>query len=73
MWYAPRFVMERLCSARSSVLIGSKKQAEEAIEKDEHKHFLKSEQEIRNYFLALNRREEKLKRKDRSQRTDAAG
>lgn len=41
----------------------TEKQAEEAIEKDEHKHFLKPEQEIRNYFLALNLLEEKLKRK----------
>ncbi len=28
----------------------TEKQAEEAIEKDEHKHFFKSEQEIRNFF-----------------------
>ncbi len=42
----------------------TEKQAEEAIEKDEHKHFLKPEQEIRNYFLALNLLEEKLKRKE---------
>ena len=32
----------------------TEKQADEAIEKDEHRHFLKPEQEIRNYFLALN-------------------
>ena len=32
------------------MLIGSEKQAEEAIEKDEHKHFLKPEQEKRNFF-----------------------
>lgn len=42
----------------------TEKQAEEAIERDEHKHFLKPEQEIRNYFLALNLLEEKLKRKE---------
>ena len=42
----------------------TEKQAEEAIEKDEHKHFLKPEQEIRNYFLALNLLEEKLKQKE---------
>ena len=38
-------------------------QANEAIETDEHKHFLKPEQEIRNYYLALNLLEEKLKTK----------
>jgi Fic family protein len=42
----------------------TEKQADEVIEKDEHKHFLKPEQEIRNYFLALNLLEEKLKRKE---------
>ena len=42
----------------------TEKQADEAIERDEHKHFLKPEQEIRNYFLALNLLEEKLKRKE---------
>lgn len=39
-------------------------QANEAMERDEHKHFLKPEQEVRNYFLALNLREEKLKEKE---------
>lgn len=39
-------------------------QANEAIERDEHKHFLKPEQEVRNYFLALNLLEEKLKIKE---------
>ena len=29
-------------------------QANEAIEQDSHKYFLKPEQEVRNYFLALN-------------------
>ncbi|MGN0635363.1 MAG: Fic family protein [Acutalibacteraceae bacterium] len=38
-------------------------QANDAIEQDSHKHFLKPEQEIRNYFLALNVLEEKLKEK----------
>ena len=42
----------------------TEEQADEAIERDEHKHFLKPEQEIRNYFLALNLLEEKLKRKE---------
>ena len=31
------------------------------MERDAHKHFLKPEQEVRNYFLALNLLEEKLK------------
>jgi len=39
-------------------------QANEAMESDEHKHFLKPEQEVRNYFLALNLLEEKLKSKE---------
>lgn len=39
-------------------------QANEAIDKDEHIHFLKPEQEVRNYFLALGVLEEKLKQKE---------
>lgn len=39
-------------------------QANEAIERDEHKHFLKPEQEVRNYYLALNLLEDKLKKKE---------
>ena len=39
----------------------SEKQVDEVIESDERKHFLKPEQEIRNYFLALNYLEEKAK------------
>lgn len=39
-------------------------QANEAMERDEHKHFLKPEQEVRNYFLALNLLEEKIKAKE---------
>ena len=42
----------------------TEKQADEVIERDEHKHFLKPEQEIRNYFLALNLLKKKLKRKE---------
>lgn len=42
----------------------TEQQADEVIEKDEHKHFLKPEQEIRNYFLALNLLEEKLEKKE---------
>ena len=38
-------------------------QANEAMERDDHKHFLKPEQEVRNYFMALNLLEEKLKEK----------
>ncbi len=37
-------------------------QANMAIESDPHKHFLKSEQEIRNYFMALNLLEDKIKK-----------
>lgn len=40
-------------------------QANEAMESDGHKHFLKPEQEVRNYFLALNLLEEKLKEKEK--------
>ena len=36
-------------------------QANDAMDRDVHKHFLKPEQEVRNYFLALNLLEEKLK------------
>jgi len=39
----------------------SEAQANEAMERDDHKHFLKPEQEVRNYYLALNLLEEKLK------------
>ncbi len=38
-------------------------QADEALESDSHKHFLKPEQEIRNYYSALTLLEEKLKNK----------
>lgn len=41
------------------------KQAEEVIESDERKHYLKPEQEVRNYFLALNYLEEKLNNKEK--------
>ena len=37
----------------------SEKQVDEVIESDERMHYLKPEQEIRNYFLALNYLEEK--------------
>ena len=40
----------------------TEKKANEAIDSDPHKHFLKPEQEVRNYFLALNLLEEKLKK-----------
>lgn len=41
----------------------TEKQAEDAIESDPHKHFLKPEQEIRNYFMALSFLEQKQKEK----------
>ena len=37
----------------------SQKQVDEVIENDERKHYLKPEQKVRNYFLALNYLEEK--------------
>lgn len=42
----------------------SQAQANEVIESDSHRHFLKPEQEIRNYFLALNLLEKKSKNKE---------
>ena len=39
-------------------------QSDEAIEKDNHRHLLKPEQEIRNYFLALSLLEDKLIQKE---------
>ena len=42
----------------------SEAQANSVIDADPHKHFLKPEQEIRNYFLAMNFLEEKLKVKE---------
>ena len=42
----------------------SEKQADEVIESDDRRHFLKPEQEVRNYFLALNFLEEKVNRKE---------
>ena len=46
----------------------SEKQVDEVIERDERKHFLKPEQEVRNYFLALNFLEEKAKNKEKFSR-----
>lgn len=43
----------------------SQSQVDEVIEKDERAHFLKTEQEVRNYFLALNLLEEKVKIKEK--------
>lgn len=42
----------------------SEKQVDEVIENDEHRHYLKPEQEVRNYFLALNFLEEKAKKNE---------
>lgn len=42
----------------------SEQQVSEAIDSDPHKHFLKPEQEVRNYYLALNLLEEKCKQKE---------
>ena len=43
----------------------SEKQVDEVIESDERKHYLKPEQEVRNYYLALNYLEERAKKKDK--------
>ncbi|MBR2676487.1 MAG: Fic family protein [Solobacterium sp.] len=43
----------------------SEKQVDEVIDRDERKHFLKPEQEVRNYFLALQFLEEKAKKKEK--------
>ena len=43
----------------------SETQVDEVIERDERRHFLKPEQEVRNYFLALNYLEEKAAKKER--------
>lgn len=42
----------------------SEKQADEVIDADERKHFLKPEQEVRNYFLALTFLEQQAKKKE---------
>ena len=41
----------------------SEQQANDIIDADEHKHFLKPEQEVRNYFLALNYLEQQAEEK----------
>lgn len=43
----------------------SEKQVAEVIDCDKRKHFLKPEQEVRNYFLVLNYLEEKAKKKEK--------
>lgn len=43
----------------------SEKQVDEVIDSDERKHYLKPEQEVRNYFLALNYLEEKMAKTER--------
>ena len=43
----------------------SERQVDEVIESDDHKHFLKPEQDVRNYYLALNYLEEKVKKKEK--------
>ena len=48
----------------------SEKQVDEVIESDERKHYLKPEQEVRNYFLALNYLEEKVNKKEKSDSGD---
>lgn len=43
----------------------SEKQVDEVIENDEKKHYLRPEQEVRNYFLALNYLEEKMTKREK--------
>ena len=43
----------------------SEKQVDEVIESDERMHYLKPEQEIRKYFLALNYLEEKVNKNEK--------
>ncbi len=43
----------------------SEEQVEEVIERDGHQHFLRPEQEVRNYFLALGLLEKKAKAKEK--------
>ncbi len=43
----------------------SEEQVGRAIDSDPHRHFLKPEQEVRNYFLALGLLEEKIKNKEK--------
>ena len=43
----------------------SEKQVDEVIDSDERKHYLKPEQEVRNYFLALNYLEEKVAKNEK--------
>ncbi len=43
----------------------TEKQVDEVIDADERKHYLKPEQEVRNYFLALNYLEDKSKKKEK--------
>ena len=43
----------------------SEKQVDEVIESDKRKHYLKPEQEVRNYYLALNYLEDCSKKKER--------
>ena len=46
----------------------SEEQVAEAIDGDERRHFLKPEQEVRNYFLALNFLEKQLEKKEKISR-----
>lgn len=46
----------------------TEQQADEVIDKDERRHYLKPEQEVRNYFLALNYLEEKARKREKFSR-----
>jgi len=46
----------------------SERQVDEVIDNDDRKHYLKPEQEVRNYFLALNYLEEKAKKGEKQKK-----
>lgn len=46
----------------------TEQQADEVIDKDERRHYLKPEQEVHNYFLALNYLEEKARKREKFSR-----
>lgn len=70
----PRVIANRLrknskkrSSYASNMIEGNpltQNQVNEVIDRDEHKHFLKPEQEVRNYYLALNLLEGKASKKE---------
>lgn len=67
MWNRLRKNSKKKSSYASNRIEGNpltENQAGEVIERDPHRHFMKPEQEIRNYFMALNMLEEMAERKE---------